>query len=323
MKTALVTSLGSVAGDIVIKNLKKMGFRVIGCDIYPKAWNVDASSVDVFYQSPLAADIPNYCSFIKDVCSRESVQYILPLTDVDVDVLNDHRSLLTDIGVTLCVSPASAISIIRNKKRLSDFIEKNCNYITTIPTLFLKDISHLPWQFPVVCKPFNGRSSQGRVYIHNQTEWQAFVSAADPEKYIAQPFVDGSVVVVEVIRPSDGRGSVSMAREELIRTPHGCGTTVKLFSDAVLENNSRQLADALGVTGCVNFEFIKGNDGQYHFIECNARFSAGVEFLCLAGYDYIKNHMRCFEGADIDRPIVTKPMIIARKYEEYITYIAD
>ena len=52
MKTALVTAIGSFSADIVIKSLKKQGLKVIGCDIFPKEWVVDAYSVDVFYQVP-------------------------------------------------------------------------------------------------------------------------------------------------------------------------------------------------------------------------------------------------------------------------------
>ena len=60
MKTALVTALGSVSGDIVIKSLKRMGMRVIGCDIYPKEWVADAYNVDVFYRAPYVSDVEKY-----------------------------------------------------------------------------------------------------------------------------------------------------------------------------------------------------------------------------------------------------------------------
>ena len=36
MSTVLVTSLGSVAADITIKTLKRLGHRVIGSDINPR-----------------------------------------------------------------------------------------------------------------------------------------------------------------------------------------------------------------------------------------------------------------------------------------------
>ena len=47
------------------------------------------------------------------------------------------------------------------------------------------------------------------------------------------------------------------------------------------------IAGLLGVRGCVNMEFIEDRDGVYHMLECNPRFSGGVEFSCLAGYDCV------------------------------------
>jgi len=46
-----------------------------------------------------------------------------------------------------------------------------------------------------------------------------------------------------------------------------------------------------------------------------------VEFSCLAGYDCVTNHLRCFEGKEIERDGSVTGMYIARKYEEYITKV--
>lgn len=73
--------------------------------------------------------------------------------------------------------------------------------------------------------------------------------------------------------------------------------------------------------GCVNFEYILDKKGGYHFIECNPRFSAGAEFSHLAGYDLVKNHIRCYSGEHIEQFSSKHHMIITRKYKEYITKI--
>ena len=71
----------------------------------------------------------------------------------------------------------------------------------------------------------------------------------------------------------------------------------------------------------MNMEFIEDQDGVCHMLECNPRFSGGVEFSCLAGYDCVTNHLRCFEGQEIELAECVKGMYIARKYEEYITRV--
>ena len=125
--------------------------------------------------------------------------------------------------------------------------------------------------------------------------------------------------MVEIVRQSNPHKVIAMSRKELISTPHGCSLAVLIFQDEKLEEASRILADKLGVLGDVNFEYILGEDGRYYFVECNPRFSAGCEFSCIGGYNYVENHMRCFMGMEIEDANFRNNMIISRKYEEYVT----
>jgi len=86
MNTALVTAIGSFSADIVIKNLKKGGIRVVGCDIYPGEWIADSGNVASFYQVPLATDENRYVDSILKVCREEGVEMLIVLTDVEADV---------------------------------------------------------------------------------------------------------------------------------------------------------------------------------------------------------------------------------------------
>ena len=172
MKTALITSTGSVAADITLKSLKRMGFRVVGCNIYPKEWIVESCEMDVFYQAPPVSNQENYLAFMKDLCVKEKVDYLLPMIDYEIDLLNCNREWFENQGVTLCMSPKGSLDIIRNKKALAEFIEINCPDTLSIPTKKMADIEDLEWSFPVVCKPYNGRSSQGLRYIYTNAEWE-------------------------------------------------------------------------------------------------------------------------------------------------------
>lgn len=322
MKTALVTSLGSVSGDIVIKSLKRMGMRVVGCDVYPKEWVADAYNVDVFYRAPYVSDVEKYLEFMHGVCEKEKVDFVLPLIDLEVDLLNKNREWFEANNVCLCMSPEKTLDICRNKKILAEFIDENCPCITTIPTMRLKDIQDRPFDsFPLVCKPHNGRSSQGLRYIYDEQEWELFAQTADKDSYIVQPYVSGPIVMVEIVRNPSQNQTVTITRQELLSTPHGCATTVMMYQDKALEANCVELANTLGIAGSVNFEFIRDEKGVYHFVECNPRFSAGVEFSCLGGYEVIINHMRCFMTKEIDTFTFKSKRIIARKYEEYVTSI--
>lgn len=321
MSNVLVTSIGSVAADITIKSLKRLGHRVVGVDIYPREWVADAYNVDTFRQVPLVGDAGAYLDAVHAICEDEDIDYLIPLIDPEVDLLNVNRDWFETHGVTLCISTKRSLDVIRNKKILQDFIEAEVPEINGIPTLMVREVDELPWEYPVVVKPYDGRSSQGREYVGSDEEWDTYREKRADAKSIVEPFVSGSLVMVEVVRQESTGRCVCIVRRELLSTPHGCATTVRVYSDSELEAASRILAERLGINGCVNFEFIEQEDGRHFLVECNPRYSAGLEFSCLAGYDCVANHLDCFGGREIDGFEMGEPIIVARKYEEYVTSV--
>lgn len=318
MKNVLVTAIGSFAADIVIKKLKKAGCKVIGCDIYDREWIVDAYNVDLFYQVPLVSDGQAYLEFVTKICKEQKVDFIFPLTDIEVDFYHKSREIFSKLGVCLCISCESAIEICRDKMKLEKFL-RDKNVCKTIPTYWLKNVEIKSLEYPAVVKPFNGRSSQGLHYIDSCEKMQHFIAYNDVADYIVQPKICGEILTVDVIRNQDTMTCGCIVRKELLRTLNGAGTSVLVFRDRELENTCRRIADALNINGCVNFEFIEDEKGIKYLIECNPRFSGGVEFSCLSGYDFVTNHLRCFEEKEIDLVDNIQEHFIARKYEEYIT----
>lgn len=319
MKTILVTAIGSFSADIVIKNMRKNGYRIIGTDIYPNTWVVDAANVDKFYQVPKVNYEDAYFNSILNICDTENVTHIFPLTDVEIDFYNVKRSYFDNREICLCISSEKAINICRNKKTQQEFIDHNLPDVITIPSYYAKECNNPPFDYPIIAKPYDGRSSIGLNIIETVEDWNRFIKTVEINKYIIQPHISGDVVTVDVV--CDGNTIVAIPRLELLRTMNGAGTSVKVFPDHELETTCKQLAKGIGVLGCVNFEFILDHDGRYHYIECNPRFSGGVEFSCLAGYDCVSNHIKCFESEHIDSFELKNTYYMARKYEEYVTKI--
>ena len=50
----LITAIGSMAAECVIKRLKAEGHFVVGCDIYPGEWHYETKLCDVFVKAPFA-----------------------------------------------------------------------------------------------------------------------------------------------------------------------------------------------------------------------------------------------------------------------------
>lgn len=320
-KTALVTAIGSYAADIVIKNLKTLGFKVIGTDIYAREWIADAYNVSEFYQVPRVADKEEFFKAIDYICNEENITHIIPSTDIEVDFFNEYRNYFEEKNITICISSKETLRICRNKKTQQEFIDQHVPSVNAIPTLRVEKDMDAPFDYPMVCKPFDGRSSQGLRYVYTEEDWEAVKTCAGSEKYIVQPKIKGRIVTVDVVRQKDGKAIVAIPRVELLRTLNGAGLSVKVYPDKTLEAMCKELADAFNIIGCVNFEFIKDEEEKYHYVECNPRFSGGVEFSCIAGYDCIGNHIRCFENVNIDQFSVKRETFIARKFEEYVTRV--
>lgn len=64
-------------------------------------------------------------------------------------------------------------------------------------------------------------------------------------------------------------------------------------------------------------EFIQSK-GKYYLIDINPRFSAGVAFSRMVGYNMVLNHLNCFIAQDIQDGILYQEQIITKRYWEEI-----
>lgn len=314
-KTALVTAIGSFSADITIKTLRNLGFCIIGCDIYPAEWIADSANVDFFYRAPYVRDQEEYLSFLLSLCEKHGVSYLLPSTDIEVDLLCSHKDTFANLGVTICTSDETTIRLCRDKLHLPQHLS-NQDLVAMIPTRSADEVDPETLTYPVILKPVDGRSSEGCHVVQNAVGFSYFTNLHSNRSMLVQPLIPGSIITVDVV--CDGTDAACIARRELLRTGNGAGTTVEILEDDTLTQFCTNATLQLGIRGAVNFEFIDGEDGRYHFLEINPRFSGGVEFSCIAGYPVVEQHLRAFSNLPIAPYTGVRKLTIARKYEEYI-----
>jgi len=314
MKTTLLTAVGSASASSVIAQLKAQGHRVIGCDIYPQAWNIASTEVDSFFQAVLATDRDAYIRQMEEKVQREQVNYLIPLTDVEVDVLCSEKPRFAALGCTVCTPDEPAVRLCRNKLDMAAALETS-GVCKTIPTASPYGREPLDSEFPIMLKPVNGRSSQAQVIARNIEQYRAALQNRDD--YIAQPFIEGDVFTVDVAR--DLYGNVQcLCRQELLRTVNGLGTTVRNLPGHPLETTCAAIAAQAGIVGVVNMEFI-GRGDDFYFLEVNPRFSGGVGFSIAAGVDFAALEILCHEGESIGKRADVRPMTITRRVQPVIT----
>lgn len=315
----LVTAIGSFSSSCVIDRLRLMGHRVVGCDIYNYHWLAQSRECDAFYQAPYATEEQLYVDFLLAVSEKESVNFIIPLTDLEIDVLNKYRAPFVDKGINVCLQSSDCLCVVRDKHNL--FRQFADDDIVNVPKTVLANCfigKYIPFNYPVIAKPKNGRSSEGLRTICLEDELQQFIKVHDD--YIIQEKIDGSVYTVDYVRDNEGNDN-SVAREELLRTKNGAGTTVRLLNDELLVKTSSYIGERLNVCGCVNMEFIYNKEeGKYYLIDINPRFSAGIAFTVKAGYDVVASNLDCFCKKKIMPPVRYKEQIMIKKYVEEVLW---
>lgn len=309
----LVTAIGSFSADYVISSLKRAGHVVVGCDIYPSEWHAVSKDCLHVYQIPLASATEQYVEAILKICEEQQIDYIFPLTDVEVDVLSAQRERFAHSGAQLCIQSKDSLRIARNKYAICCLFRDDAR--VNVPTFSMSDSIMESFPLPAIAKPINGRSSEGLCEVDSVEELMRLKSRVG---YVVQRKLTGAVITVDYVRDSLRGTDVAIAREELLRTKNGAGVTVRILSDPVLTETVSYIGNKLGVNGCINMEFIQ-HEGQYYLIDINPRFSAGVAFSGMVGYDMVAAHLACFRGDEVESLCSELPqVIITKRYIEEI-----
>ncbi|MBQ7818147.1 MAG: ATP-grasp domain-containing protein [Bacteroidales bacterium] len=304
----LVTAIGSFSADCVIKILKSKKHKIVGCDIYPPIWHAITKECDNAYQVPFATD-KKYISFICDICKKEEINCIIPLTDLEIDIFNNNLKELTEIGIDVYIQSNSCLNIARDKYAMYKLFNEDSN--VNIPYSVSSRELTLNFPLPAIAKPINGRSSEGLKRIETQQEIGQLIGV---NNYIIQENISGSIFTVDYVRDKYGN-DFAIPREELLRTKNGAGTTVKITNNAILSETVSYIGSKLGIIGCVNMEFILNNN-KFYLIDINPRFSAGVAFSNKVGYDMVTSHINSFTGKEICAKIEFEDQIICKRYYE-------
>ena len=128
-KVSLVNQFRQAFDDLDIDG------RIIGVD--SSSHSAVLSVCDKSYIIP-RCDHPAYVPTLLDVCERHRVQLLLPLIDVDLLVLAEHRARFREAGTVALVSSLPVVSICRDKESTSRFFDDNG--IPTVRNLSVEDV---------------------------------------------------------------------------------------------------------------------------------------------------------------------------------------
>ncbi len=285
----LVTAIGSVSAKAVIRSLRQAipRVRLIGTDLNPIERVTNTRLLDGFHQVLTGTD-PKYAQRMAQICKKERIQYLIPLTDPEVDAFSGLGKWFSSFGTVITQSSEESVRLSRDKYKWYRFFFGH-RFVNVIPTWLASNIT-AESPFPLLAKKRNGRSSMGMIRYEDFKQW---ATCRDRTSYhIIQPFWDGEIHTVDVVRSKNGDVK-ALAKHEIERNPRGLGLRVEVQKDSDSAHLAAIVAEELNLIGAVNIEFLV-KEGVPYLMDVNPRVSGGVRFSIDAGFDVVAEHMRVF-----------------------------
>lgn len=313
----LVTAIGTASATAIVTELKKTDtYTIIGADINKEYEIATSKDVDEFFKFPPAVgDQKGYIQFVASFCKEHEVDYYFAVIDEEIENLSRHRALFESMGVVLCIPNETVVETCHYKDRFTRWIREH------LPDCYIKTYDCVDQiknsDYPIFIKPIEGRASIGCHKIENEEELRIAIPAeALGETLIAQEYIEGEIITVDMARSAKTGKHMLVQRRELLRNANGCGIAVEIINDEKLNKICEALMVSLDLNGVVNAEFFCCGDG-FKIIEVNPRFSAGAVFSCLAGCRLVQNAITAAEGKDIIVTPIAHGKRFAKRYEVY------
>ncbi len=288
-----------------LRDVSPNGSRFIGtgCDEFTPGF----MACDQSYLVPRIDD-PAYLDEVREVLAKEKIGAAITLSDIDVRVFSELRDKMTEEG-TACFFPSKPIADRFGNKQLSADFWQSANLRTPRTTSDLNEALN-DLRFPLIIKPRDGFRSVGLGVFHDDNgfidHWKSLPAP------MAQEFIEGKLINVEVCSDMNGEALVGCVWEKLQSVDGECSLTRTIEHKDAIELVLKSLK-ASPVPGPIDVDIID-RDGELFLIEINTRFGGGYPVSHLAGAD--------FPGAMVDSVFGRKPSSFDR-YERGVYMIKD
>jgi len=275
--TVLVTGVGGIVGQGVLKSLADAPCRLIGADASEWAAGLYASTRG--YLVPPAKD-PAYVDRLLAICASERVGFLFPGLDMELPILARAAGRFREAGVVPILSSPDIVDLADDKLETARFLVSH-----GFPAPRTRELAGgIPWElgFPLVLKPRKGGSRSCGVFtVASEEDLRFRLEKIDVANYVAQEHLGGDEFTCGTIT-FDGRCHGVIVMRRTLRD----GDTHKAFvvRDAVIESHVRAVAEALNPFGPCNFQ-LRMRGGTPYIFDINPRTSGTTYCRTLAGFN--------------------------------------
>ena len=249
-------------------------------------------AADHRYPVPRIED-PEYVPALEELCARHDVRTVIPLTDLDLEVLAHARVA----GRLPALVPAPEIARATFDKYEAHLLLERLG-LPSPPTA-------LPGEpvesFPVMVKPRQGSGARSIHRADDQAAAEFFVDYVD-EPTMVQRFMDGPEFSIDTLSDSDGRCLNAIPRT-MIESRGGESIKGTVIADEELVALGARVAEALAVRGPCTIQVFRDHEIGLGITDVNTRFGGAFPapmYAALPGRTYPELIVRMARGETIE-----------------------
>jgi carbamoyl-phosphate synthase large subunit len=229
--------------------------------------------------APPRIDDPSYVPFLADVCARHDVGAVIPLTDLDIEVLAQAR---VD-GLLPAFVPDPEIARATYDKYETHELLRRLG-LPSPPTV-------LPGEpvesYPVMVKPRRGSGARS-IHLAHDAEEAAFFVRYVKEPTMVQRAMDGPELSIDCLSDLDGRCLNAIPRT-MLESRGGESIKGAAIDDRELVGLGCRVVEALGVRGPCTVQAFRDREVGLGITDVNTRFGGAFPapmYAALPGRTY-------------------------------------
>jgi carbamoyl-phosphate synthase large subunit len=224
-------------------------------------------------------DDPDYVPQLRRLVEQHDVKLVVPLTDLDQELLADRREELKPALVLL--PEAEVVAAMADKYRAHQmFVDRG---IGSPDTWLPADLPEEP-AFPLLVKARNGFGSRHIFRCVNRAELD-FHLVRTPVDSMVQAVCTGEEFSIDVFCDFDGNCLNAIPRT-MIESKGGESIKGMTIADPELIEIGRAVAEALPLAGPANVQCFREADGRLLVTDVNPRFGGAFPLPLAAGSRY-------------------------------------
>ena len=224
-------------------------------------------------------DSPGCLEEILDLCRRETIQAIIPLTNKAVEFLDANRTAFSPDNPHLLINDKTVIETCHDKLQLAQFFHKAG---ITSPKTILAGSPDQTIPLPAFAKQRRGEGGKDCMILQDERDRQ--YCAAKFPGHVIQPLIRGMEYSIDWFAGRDGAPRVIVPRERLaVRAGEVMVSRIRLQPEIIAA--VRRAGLQLGLRGPCTLQGILDAAGLFHITDVNLRFGSGSVHSIAAGAD--------------------------------------